>query len=215
MREPISIAFFHDVLCPWCFVAAERLRVLKAELGDAVEVVLRPYLLRPEEEPMTPRELTRVVRHARRASREPEGRDLHPALWKGSDRPLSSLPPLVAAQAALHQGQRARDAFLLRMRQAAHVQGINVARTDVLLELASATGLDVREFVRAFESPTTRKAIETSTLDAVRRGVRAVPAVSLGDEWILTGVRSLAEYRDALRRWREERGGGVPERGLH
>jgi len=40
------------------------------------------------------------------------------------------------------------------------------------------------------------RAVEDSRRDAVVHGVRAVPALVIGDEWLLTGVREIHEYRE-------------------
>ena len=215
MHEPIEITYFHDILCAWCFVAGERVRALKSEYGDAVKVTLRPFPVRSDEERPTRKEQLELARNSRKASREPEGRLITSALWKGDDLPLSSMPPLYAVEAAAVQGNEAREALIDRLRVGAHVQGLNVSRTDVLFELAARTGLDMSRFQQAFESKSSRKGVDASCEDAGRHGVRAVPALAIGEEWLITGLRPMVEYRQIIRRYREERLGGVPERRLH
>src|SRR5207248_8618331 len=70
-----------------------------------------------------------------------------------SDPPSSSLPPLVALEAALPQGHERQHQLLLRMRRAAFLDGINVARRDVQLELASRAGLDMPRFLEQLDDP--------------------------------------------------------------
>jgi predicted DsbA family dithiol-disulfide isomerase len=214
MLEPIRIQIFHDVLCGWCCVAASRVRALRAELGDAVDVQWRPYPLRPDVA-LSTHELARVAQKVRRASREPDSGWITPLLWEGRDPPTSSLLPLIAAEAALLQGPAHQDAFLARMRLAAFRDGINIGRRDVILELAQLAGLDLSRFIVAFDSEQTAQAVELSHRDAVRRGVQAVPAVTFGDEWLLTGVRELSEYREVLRRFLARRGATGPLTILH
>jgi len=215
MREPVRLCLFHDVLCAFCQVAAERLRRIEDEFGDLVEVELRPFPLRTEPASPTRSELRRQVRLVKSAAREREGASLSPALWRGIDPPHSSLPPLVAAEAARLQGRDAQRALLERMREAAFGGGVNVARRDVLLELAAAARLNMDRFVVAFDSPATLRAIENSRREAVGRGVRALPSEVIDEEGLLTGVREVHEYRDALLRWLQRRGGGDSERVLH
>lgn len=215
MHKPIEITFFHDVLCSWCYVADARLRALKQEFGDELRISLRSYPLRPQEQIPDKKHIASLVRHVRRASTEPEGRILRPDLWRAPDIPLSSLPALQAVEAAGRQDHALRDLLLHRLREAAFVHGLNVARTDVIFEMAAAIGLEMGRFVRSFHSPATLAAIENSHSEAVGRGVKAIPAIAIGDEWLLTGVRPLEEYREVLQRWRTERGRPGGDRIVH
>lgn len=215
MHKPIELHFFHDVLCSWCYVADARLRALKIEFGDDLRITLRPYPLRPQEQIPDKKHLTSLIRHVRRASTEPEGRILKPELWRAPDVPLSSLPALQAVEAAGQQDEALRDVLVHQLREAAFVHGLNVARTDVIFELAASLRLDMGRFVRSFHSRATLAAIEDSHAEAVSRGVKAVPALAIGDEWLLTGVRPVEEYRDVLQRWRNERGQTGGDRIVH
>ena len=123
--------------------------------------------------------------------------------------PQSSLPPLLALEAARLQSRCAQQALALRLREAAFLFGVNVARRDVLLELAAATGLQMDRFAVALDAPATLRAVEQSRLQAIRHGVRAVPAVVVGREWPMSGVRELHEYRDVLMRWWDRRGESI------
>jgi len=106
MREPIRLSFFHDVLCAFCQVAAERVRRLEEEFGDLLVVELRPFALRPEEAAPSPRDLRRQVRLVKRASREPEGATLRPRAVAGDGSPVVERAALLAAEAARCRGAR-------------------------------------------------------------------------------------------------------------
>jgi predicted DsbA family dithiol-disulfide isomerase len=201
MRLPIN--FFHDVLSPYCAVTSARLRELQQEFGDAVEVILRPYPLRPVEMRLSEKELRRLARQVREVSKSPAGQGFQPSIWLGGDPPLSTLPPLLALEAALLQGSGAQHRLLETLRGAAFRAGMNIARRDVIFECASSVGLDMPRFVAAFESPATARSVELSHRDAVAHGVRALPAVVIGDEWLMTGMRDLDEYRETLGSWVE------------
>jgi len=209
MRDPVLLTFFHDILSADCCVTAQRLAQLEQEFGDLVRVELRAYPLRLEPEAPSLREVRRQVRLIGKAAREPECLDLSPALWRGLDPPQSSLPPLLALEAARLQSRCAQQALALRLREAAFLFGVNVARRDVLLELAAATGLQMDRFAVALDAPATLRAVEQSRLQAIRHGVRAVPAVVVGREWPMSGVRELHEYRDVLMRWWDRRGESI------
>src|SRR2546426_2226248 len=111
----------------------------------------RPYALGPDH--MLPDKKQRAIhaRHFRRLAREAEGKGVRADLWTGSDPPSSSLPPLVALEAALPQGPEMQRQLLKAMRRAAFIEGINVARRDVQLELAAQVGLDLGRFAERLE----------------------------------------------------------------
>jgi predicted DsbA family dithiol-disulfide isomerase len=207
MRPPpsaLEIVVYQDVFCAWCYVAEARLEPLRRELGDAVQWNWRPYALRIQETALSERERAAWSAEIRRARREPEGARLTEALWTGEDAPRSSLLPLVALEAARVQGQDAFHAFLGTVRRAALEQAVNVARPDVLFEIAGALRLDMNRFSAAFQSPETRRLVAAEYRMAVERGVRGAPALVLGNRWMICGLRELSEYRthvlDCLRK---------------
>ena len=85
----------------------------------------------------------------------------------------------------------------------------------MILEAASSAGLDMRRFTRALDLKRVADAVSQSHLDAVSRGVRAVRAIAIGEQWLMTGVRELAEYRDAIRHFLEESRLGGARLTLH
>lgn len=217
MRPATPLTFFHDVLCPYCCVVSERLRRLEDEFAGLVEVRLRPFALRPEPAAMSLREVRRQVALTKKASRELDGYGLSPAIWKGIDPPDSTLPPLLAAEAALQQGRHAQRKLLDRMHDAAFRTGLNVTRRDILFELAAACGLDLNQFALAFDSQTTLRAVEAARRQALASGVRAVPTVAIGHSrpWLLSGIRETHEYRDMLVHWLQRDTAPESARVLH
>ena len=197
-HKPLQILVYQDVLCAWCFVADKRLEVLREELGSAVSWHARPYPLRTQDCVPSPWETKRWLRDIARARREPEGTRLSPELWSSSDPPRSSIPPLAALEAARLQGHEQRDRLAYALRRAALEQGINVSRSDVVLELASSVGLNMNRFAAAFQAIQARRLIVDEHRLAVGRGVKGVPALVLAGRWLLTGLKELTEYRQHI-----------------
>lgn len=215
MDEPLEMAVYHDVLCSWCYLASRRLLILRDEYGDALRWSYRAFPLRPEDQLPTARERQIFARHYRRISKEPEAKGVVPDLWLSDDPPRSTLPPLVAAEAALSQGERAQHKMLEAMRHAAFMQGMNIARRDVILDLAERCGLKLDKFMAAFDAPATERKVREDYDEAKNHRIRGVPAVVIGGEWLLSGARDLDDYRATLDRYRQQHGGGTPERLLH
>jgi predicted DsbA family dithiol-disulfide isomerase len=212
----VSLLLYEDPLSPWCVVAERRIAAAAEELGGA----FRPPRLEPFPTRITPRALSKTdrcafARAARRAAREPELAGSIPDLWLSPDPPLSSLPVLTALAAARLQGRAAEAALRRAIRESAFFRGVNVARTDVLLELAHVAGLEPTGFAAALAAPATEQRVQDALRQALERGVREVPALVIGDEWLVVGARRTEVYRSILRRYLAERVGAPAVRTFH
>jgi predicted DsbA family dithiol-disulfide isomerase len=220
LRKPsdgstLDLVLYHDVLCSWCYLADARLDYLRDEYGALLRFELRPYPLRIETQLPDKKERARLARNFRRVSREPEGALIKPDLWTGRDPPSSSVPALVALEAALAQGPQHQRELLVAMRRAAFHEGINVARRDVQLELAAQAGLNLSRFADKLDDPH----LETQVIDAVEEaeslGIRGVPALVIGGEWLMQGCRDLSEYRAVIEKYLAERVAPSQQRMMH
>ena len=211
----VELVLYHDVLCSWCYVADARLEYLRDEYGPTVRWSLRPYPLRPENQLPDKKQRSVLARHFRRLGREQEGKGVKPDLWTGDDPPASSVPPLVAVGAALAQGAELQRELLKGMRRAAFIEGINVARRDVQLELAAQVGLDLGRFVEELDDPRLEQDVNESVEEAEALGIKGVPALVIGGEWLMQGCRELAEYRQVIDKYLSERVASAQLRVMH
>jgi predicted DsbA family dithiol-disulfide isomerase len=222
--QRIELVLFHDVLCSWCLIADARLRWLQRyELHDQVVIRYMAFPTRHRDTVPTPREIKTLARHYTRVAKTNEGWGIVPDVWSGGDPPLSTIPPLVALEAARRQGVEARDRLWQKLRRAAFWDGINVARRDVLIELAERAELDVDRFLDALEDPATEHRVMAEHDDAETRKINGVPALVLrplerypgSPEWIAAGCRDIWEYREMVMRFRDKLEGQDPERLRH
>src|SRR5438876_7776867 len=211
----VELVLYHDVLCSWCYVADARLDHLRDEYGAVLRWSLRPYPLRPENQIPDKKQRAVLARHFRRVAREQEGKGVKPDLWTGRDPPASSVPPLVALEAALPQGTQLQRELLKAMRRAAFLQGINVARRDVQFELASRIGLDVARFVQTLDDPRLEQQVNHAGAVAESLGIRGVPALVIGGARLMMGCRDLAEYRQVIDKYLRERVAAAQVRMMH
>jgi predicted DsbA family dithiol-disulfide isomerase len=212
----VPLVLYEDPLSPWCLVAERRIAAAAEELPGA----FHPLRLEPFPTRVAPRALSKAdrrafARAARRAAREPELSGSTPDLWLSPDAPLSSLPVLTALSAARLQGRASEAAMRRAIREAALYRGLNVSRTDVLLELAEVAGLEVAGFAAALAAPATELRVQQSLQQALDRGVREVPALVIGDEWLVVGARRTDVYRSILRRYVTERLGAAAVHTFH
>jgi predicted DsbA family dithiol-disulfide isomerase len=101
------------------------------------------------------------------------------------------------------------------MRRAAFLQGINVARRDVQVELASRVGLDVGRFVECLDDPRFEQQVNDAGDEAEGLGIKGVPALVIGGEWLMQGCRELAEYRQVIDKYMRERVAAAQVRMMH
>jgi predicted DsbA family dithiol-disulfide isomerase len=215
LDEPLELVLYHDVLCSWCYVADARFDYLRDEYGPLVRFSLRPYPLRPEQQIPDKKQRAVLARHFRRVAKEPEGLLVKPDLWTGRDPPASSIPALAALEAALPQGPGLQRELLVAMRRAAFHDGINVARRDVQVELASQAGLDVSRFLDKLDDPRLPQQVADSIEEAEALGIRGVPALVIGGEWLMQGCRDLSEYRHVIDKYLAERVANSQVRLMH
>jgi len=222
--QRIELTLFHDVLCSWCLIADARLRwLMKYELGDQVVLRYKAFPTRHRDSVPTAREIKTLSRHYTRVAKTNEGWGIVPDVWSGGDPPLSTIPPLVALESARRQGLEARDRFWQKMRRAAFWDGINVARRDVLIELAEQSELDLDLFLRAVDDPRTEQQILAEHEEAESRKISGVPALILkpvqlysgSPEWVASGCRDIWEYREMVCRFRDMLDSANPERLRH
>lgn len=206
-----------DVLDPWCWLAERRIVIAAEELhGRFCSLEHGPLPRRWERRAPTAAERRYRARELKRAAREPDAPPFSPELWSaGGTGPHGSAPPLVALAAARLQGRPAEHALREALREAALVAGIDVTRSDVIVELAARTGVDLARFVPALEAPGTERALLAEVEAAQELGVRAGPALVIADDWLVTGLRPLRDYRVLLKRYLSLRAGAPVEHTVH
>lgn len=198
IRKPVQILLYQDVLCAWCYLAEARLQPLRDEFRELASWKIRPFPLRLDEAPPSPREIRQWSEQIRRARQEPEGGRLRDDLWTQGDPPRSSLVALAALEAARLQGPHARAVLARTMQRAALEQGVNVSRSDVVFELASHVGLNMNRFAAAFKSSHTQRLILEEHRVVSQHGLRRVPTLVIANRWMICGLRKTQEYRDLL-----------------
>ncbi|HEX5819865.1 MAG TPA: DsbA family protein [Gemmatimonadales bacterium] len=126
--------------------------------------------------------------HVRREAGVP----LAAGLWH-ADPPASSHPASLAVHAAFLQGEAAGERLLRRVREAAMLEALNVARWAVLRELARDVGLDADELERAVQDGTAAARFEDDLREVRYLRVGRFPSVLLGGvgvrRMLVTGFR--------------------------
>jgi predicted DsbA family dithiol-disulfide isomerase len=182
-------------------VNAVRIARVHAEVGDALRVEWRAFMLRPQPELRPLEKFRRYAQSwARPAAAEP---DAPFTLWPGDAAPPShSLPPLVATKVAASFGEASFERYHLALLRAYFVDNRTVSDPDVCCDVARDVGLDGTEFARRLEddAATFTAAVVADHRAALAEGISAVPSVLVDHEHVLTGALAADAYRRIVAR---------------
>jgi predicted DsbA family dithiol-disulfide isomerase len=203
----MKIDFVSDVACPWCAIGLNALEEALRRIGDDISVSMhmQPFELNP--------------------GMGPEGEDA--ATYLGRKYGLTA-EQLQANRATLHErgaavgfafGDRARvwntfDAHRLlywaglrghqrelkhALLKAYHGEGRNPGAKEVLIELASAVGLDADAAREVIESGAYADEVRRAEAYWQARGIHAVPAVVIDERHLIQGGQPVEVFERALR----------------
>ena len=202
-RAPrLTLDFFHDVVCGWCFNISPRLRTLTYEFD--LDVRHRTFVLQDSPERMeavwgSPGQARETIlghwAACRAASDAPERFNIDGMRRADFDYP-HGLPAALACKAAeALEGQSGHWAMFDRLQRAHLTEIRNIADAGTLLQLARDLGVDGARFEAVMAAPETRGAVEQDRLLARRLQVQTVPTIIVRE----TGARLINGPLDDLR----------------
>jgi putative protein-disulfide isomerase len=192
MPARLTIDFFHDVVCCWCFNISSRMRSLASDLD--LDIRHRSFVLQSSREEMTTRwgtpEQARetILGHwsvCREASDRPDLIDMEAMRGAGFDYPHGWTAALACKAAERLGGQSAHWDMFDRIQLAHLAEARDIADASVLVDAAGDIGLEARAFARAMADPATAQAVETDRRAARLLQVRSIPALIVRE----TGAR--------------------------
>jgi putative protein-disulfide isomerase len=201
----VKFTFFHDVICPFCYVTSKRLMKVVKEYGNEVKVVHKSFMIISSLEDLksaAPDEESAVNLFKGEFSilkNYLKDYDPDKVLSKGKIKWVWSLPPLMACKAAEHQGggevywkyfDALQDKFFL--------QGEDVTQDEVLISTAEELNLDVNKFKEEYKSKKTKLEVMEDEEEAHAMGLRGVPAIIVNDKWIVRGVPEEEKIRKVI-----------------
>jgi predicted DsbA family dithiol-disulfide isomerase len=199
VSDAVHLVVWSDYLCPWCYVAAVRLRRIEADFGDRVRLEWRSFLLRPYPDPTRTLEQFRTYTQSwLRPAAEEDAPVFRP--WATDVGPPShSVPPHVIAKTAATLGSDAFHAMHDRLLRAYFEENRDVTHAETLLELWRDVGLPDAAFARASDPAIVREVVDQHN-EAVRLDVTGVPSVLMvGSDVPVSGALPYATYH----RWIE------------
>ncbi|MFC4227276.1 DsbA family oxidoreductase [Hoeflea alexandrii] len=192
MMATLTIDFFHDVVCCWCFNISSRMRSLAREFD--LDIRHRSFVLQASRKEMaarwgTPAEAREtILGHwsvCRDVSDRPDLIDVEAMRLARFDYPHGFEAALACKAAEAIGGQAAHWDLFDRIQLAHLAEARDIADRQVLAEAARDIGLDAAAFVRAIADPATAQAVEADRQAARLLQVRSIPALIIRD----TGAR--------------------------
>jgi len=204
--SPIAFVAYSDYLCPWCYVASERLERLERENPD-VRVEWRSYLLRPHAS--VGRDLDAFRRYTeswRRPAAEACRAVFRP--WAGDAGPPShSVPAHRVAKAAAELGEEAFRRLHVRLLEAYFAESRDISDDETLRALWGEAGLEPDAFERR-RDPGLLERVLAEHEEAQRLGATGVPSLRLGDrDAVITGALPYESYQRWVDKERARRTG--------
>ncbi|MDT7861271.1 MAG: DsbA family protein [Saccharolobus sp.] len=192
----VKITFFHDVLCPFCFVTSRRLRKVVKEFGNEVIVKHKAFMIISSLEDLkaaapTEEEAREIFKQEFSIiKRYYPDYDPEKVINKGKITWVWSLPPLMACKAAEYQkGDNGYWDYFDRAQEKFFLEGENINDDNVLIQIAKEVGLNIDKFKEDFKSKKTRMSVYEDEAEAHAMGIRGVPALLINDYWLIRGVQ--------------------------
>ena len=201
----LSIEFFHDVICSFCFPMSYRMRQIEKLMPD-IEIIHRSFALVREEYDFDvmfgSREDAKeeILGHWEHAN---ENDDLHRFNIEGMRKANflfpGSMKGLLACKAAYFAGGSASywDVFDA-LQNALFVRSLNIGDQEVIESVVRETLADFDAWKKHYEAPETLEAVEADLMLAERYGVRSVPHLVINGKHHVSGAIGLDKIIEAL-----------------
>jgi len=195
----LSIKYFTDPLCCWSWAFESSFQQLKNEMGDALSIQYYMCGLISSWENYhdtlnavsKPIQMGSIWLQAKQLS----GTYIDDKIWF-KDPPASSYPACIAVKSAALQSKEAEELYLFKLREAVMVHGKNIAKKEVLMEIAATMSdlLDTSLFEQNLTTDKVITAFRNDMQEADYCGITRYPTLIVGmpgqkERLMLTGNR--------------------------
>ncbi|MBO0440916.1 DsbA family oxidoreductase [Candidatus Enterococcus ikei] len=207
----ITIEFFHDVICSFCFPMSYRMRQVQKELPE-INIIHRSFALARDEEDhiqmFGSRENAKneILSHWVHANQNDDLHRFNIEGMKKADFPFpTSMNGLLAAKAAgVVAGETGYWELFDALQEALFVHSQNIDEPSVVESVVKNSSIDFQEWQQAFNNPATLALVEDDFRVANAYQLSGVPALIVNGKYLINGAQPLEQILQALQTIKEK-----------
>ncbi len=201
----VTIEFFHDVICSFCFPMSYRMRQLQ-KLMPGVQIVHRSYALVKSAGDFDlmfgSRTLAKdeIMNHWEHANHNDDLHRFNISGMRQADFPFpTSMKGLLACKAAYFVADDVGywDVFD-NLQNALFVQNRNIEENDVIEDCVRKSGIDFESWVKHYNSEEIKDAVERDILLVKQYNIQGVPALVINGNMQISGAQPLSKIIQAI-----------------
>jgi putative protein-disulfide isomerase len=193
---PLTLYYFHDPMCSWCWAFRPRWQDIVAGLPDKVRSQRILGGLAPDTDQTMPAEMQAKLKSIwQKIQQTVPGTPFNFEFWEKCVPRRSTYAACRAVIAARRQSRDYEEKMILAIQQAYYLEARNPADSHTLIELASEIGLDGALFSATMESPAVQEELLKEIEFTRRLEVKSFPTLLLEKESIFAVIQY--DYNDA------------------
>lgn len=204
MSQTITIDFFHDSVCSWCYLLSPQLKILADEIP--LDIRHHTFTLSATKEEMISHFGSAAIAKETILSHWQQVTEYDSSLLinvegmrkQTFDYPHGGPAALACKAAEVQEGSSGHWRYFDRVQKAHFHENRNIADVNVLLELANELGLDRERFTQDLYKQDTLDKVESDQFLAKKWGIRSVPSLVVEQRWIVPGTTDLEHLKAML-----------------
>ncbi|MGV6807309.1 MAG: DsbA family oxidoreductase [bacterium] len=208
-QTPVVVDYFSDVLCVWAWIAQRRVNELHRQFGDLIKVRYRYIDVfgdtagKIESQWRERDSYQGFASHVLHSAATYEDAPVHANIWQPGYRPTTSATAhtYLKATELVHDADTAR-LFATALRRAFFVDGLDIARGDVIEELLAVENCDLPAIRNHLKDGTAIAALMHDYQEAKNNNLRGSPSYVMGNGrqilWGNVGYRVLSANVEEL-----------------
>ncbi|MBC3767298.1 DsbA family oxidoreductase [Neptunicella marina] len=188
----LTIEFFHDAVCGWCYNQSPRLRQLASRYQ--LDIVHRAFVLQRNEQEMIARfgslELAKIEilghwQQCKQHADEPDRINIEGMAATSFNYPSGYQAALAAKAVESIQGQQGHWDYFDAVQYAHLYLNLNIADPEVLVEIAREQGTNPDLFFNRFRAGFIKARVDADNQRARQLGVSTIPAMHIDNAYLI------------------------------
>lgn len=206
----MKIQIWSDIMCPYCFIGKKNFENALANLSfkDEIEIEWKSFQLDPTLSETSGEFTTKQYLMVKKGFSEVQYNQMQERLnqmGKAVGIDFSQASPIAAntlkAHKLLHLAKQfgKQDELKELLLKAHFEKGLNVADSNVLIDLGNAIGIDSEAVLKALNDDAIAYEVQQDILEAQNIGVTGVPFFVLNNKYAVSGAQPSEVFIDAMK----------------